>query len=222
MTRDEFLTELQARGWGRFDDPSLLRYLDWGLAYTMAHGGFGNISPSTVGGTITAGETVTTIAPSSSAIGKVLSVSILAASLSVSSRIFPVDDDYGYNNILPAAKIIAAGGVAVERGQPSLYWYEGKDELLYLWPCADQDYSVDARVLSGGITFGGNIQNPLGEELDMAVLYATEAVCQKRAHNPEGAAISTSFAREEIDSWAAFFEGQRDEITDRIKPFVIG
>lgn len=220
LTRDAFVTELKSRGWSRFSDASLQRYLDWGLQDVYRLGKFEAIKDLSQNGNYNAGICIipfATIAGVAQNIHAINAIDYQESSfesplvhLQVASKANFWETIYP-NYIGPASQ--AATGSA------ELYYVYG--ESIYIWPIPVYTWYWYVHYTGRGDSFSsGSSLSGLPERMDSAVLAAAEAQCCKRARDYEGYAVARASLGEMIDLEIANEKRQFVEEDTRIGRYI--
>lgn len=188
-TRDNFVTELQNRGWSRFATADLQKYLDFGLRDVMRDAKW-----------IMRGH----IIPFTSSASKVPFASIDSSDFRQVERLYlktsgrerrlePMTDDEFYQRWLPLDP-------TKNTGEPEKYYVrrDADGGFVYLKPAPNKTYSFEAHVVSTSTAFGGNNASPLPERFDEIILVAAEIYCFRRAREWEAMQVAKMEYREKI------------------------
>lgn len=208
MTRTQLRAELTARGWSRYTNAQLDRYLDWGLqavrrAFKWKDTGAsvdltksGNILLSEVAATSPRGIT-----------------GIFCVSEGKELKLEPMPDDRFYD-----AWYSADPSLSGNQSQPTHY-YIHNDEI-FLLPFPDQSYDFRVNYLARQNVFAADgSTSGLPEFLDSAILLEAEAYCFQRAHEFERMAIAQGEARRIVFEEVGDEGGRMAEDHGRVIPY---
>lgn len=197
LTRDDFVAELKFRGHGRFDDLSLVRYLDWALQDVYRLGKFDTVQDLQTSAALADGDSAipfTAVAAGASVIHAVNAVYLK----NPGGSIIPLTEasrERFWATIYPNS--LAATGVKTKQ-QPAEYYVYG--EQVWLYPASDGVYSWYAHYTARADTFAGpTAKSGLPERMDTAILAAAEMQCCKRSRDINGFALAETVLNDLIN-----------------------
>lgn len=193
MTRDNMVTELQSRGWGRFLAADLQRYLDWALQDMYSKAGFrrDNVTPFTVAASTADVLTFATIsAAAADNIREVLSVYVKYNG--VLYQVEAATPETFSSLVWPNTQ-----GVTKDQASVPEYYYV-YDEQVFLYPTPTQavDYIIHCVVRDDVFTSGTDVTD-LPQRFDKGVLMLAESHCFRRARDYEGLGVCQAI----FDKW---------------------
>lgn len=199
MTRDELVTELKARGWNRFTDAQLQKYLDWALQEVYRRGQFPSFQDDSATGSFNPASTTNlsfqTLGGTADRIVSVQQVLFIndygqAVPLTPATEEFWLEVMQG-NNLTP----VANGRVV---GFPELYYVS--DRFINFYPVPDKTYTyyVYSRERDNTFTTGAS-QSGLDETFDAVILAFAEMICNRRARDYDAMAIAESVAQSMLE-----------------------
>lgn len=215
MTRAQFVTELQARGWSRFTAAELQKYLDWALQdlYGKAKYDRSVKTVTTVNDTVLDVHAFSSLSGGSDeAIHDISSVYVQQTGVDP-VKLEPASDedfeDWLWPNSLTANP---------DLGVPTMYYVY--DLKLYLYPKPNVALDVHVHHMLREDTFSGDGDTTsLPERFDKAIIMLAEIHCNRRAHNVEELAVAQStfetFLMEELGMAGRTMA----ERTDRVQPW---
>lgn len=203
MTRDELVTELQARGWNRYTAAQLQKYLDWALQEVYRRGQFPSFQPDTSAGAFNpvGGATLGLLTLVGGSDGR-FAVSVdkvtFYNSAGAARPLMAADATFFEEVIHPNALTPTASGRII--GFPEYYYLY--DEFLYFYPVPDvtYNYSIVSKERTDSFGSGSATTAPLPERFDPAVLAFAEMICNRRARDYDAMAIAESIGQTIIDS----------------------
>jgi hypothetical protein len=215
MQRDEFVTELNARGWSRFTSTQLQKYLDWALQdiYGMARYNRSTLTVTTVSATVLDLIPFATV----SAGAAELVHQIKAVFAKYGTDLYPVEaasEDQFINTIY----VNRLATNPVKAAYPVLYYVYQLGVHLYPKPQAAVDIIIHSLLREDTFT-GGTDVTGLPERFDKAVLAQTEAFCYRRAHDPEGFSFAQATVRDFILDELGLEGMEMEEKADRVTPW---
>lgn len=181
MTRDQMREELKARGWSRFLDASLEKYLDWSLQDIYAKAGFDRavLSIATIAATTDDVIPFATISGGSDdSINEIKSIYIQLAG-GGPRKIDPGDQEGFLALVWPNSQ-----SPAPDTGIPEIYFVFDKAVYLYPKPNPDMDIHIH-HMLREDLFSGGSDVTNLPERFDKAIIMLAEVHCNRRSHNYE-------------------------------------
>jgi hypothetical protein len=195
LTRDEFIVELTNRGHGRFDNASLVRYLDWALQDVYRLGKFDTVQDLQTSAALADGDSAipfTAVATGASVVHAINGVYLK----NPAGSIIPLTEssresfwDTIYPNSLATTK---------SKQQPSQYYVYG--EQVWLYPASDGVYTWYVHYTARADTFAGaTAKSGLPERMDTAILAAAEMQCCKRSRDVNGFALAETVLNDLIN-----------------------
>lgn len=207
MTRDDFVTALQARGWNRFIATDLQRYLDWGLRDIVRAVNFKDEQQAVS----LAAQSVSPIAFSSINSGLVQTIDkVINVTANYENELDPLPSEEFYEFWLPNPDR--------EIGVPD--WYYVYEKKLYLIPYPQQafDFVIHITGRINGFA-GGSSTSGLPEYFDEAILPSAESYCFRRAHETDRMAVAQAEVRRILLDQLAADGMQSSEEEDRVIPY---
>lgn len=221
MIRDEFVTELQARGWSRFAAVDLQKYLNWGLQDVYRLGKFPLTNDASATAAFAADDFSIPYGVIESG-GTSLIHSIDAVYLKdAGGNPYKLDSASNHEflaTIYPNTLRTAVGRI---KNLPIEYYAQG--ETLYFYPAADQAYVwVVQYTKRADIFTAGGANSGLPERFDIGVLFATEVHCARRARDYDAMAVAANALDKFIADETATENKGFDEEYPRVERYVHG
>lgn len=215
MTRDEMVTELQARGWSRFTAAQVQRYLDWGLQDIYARSSYPR---SVMGVTTVAGFTgQTTPFTTLSGAGAELVHKVVRVLTLYSTEIIELlaaDEDYFWSVMWPNSQKSSP-----DKGAHPTHYYV-HDLLVYTYPQPHAAVTLYIHhLLREDVFSGGTDTTGLPERFDKAVIAAAEVHCARRARDVETMGLAQAMVDQFILDELGQSSMQMAELTERIDPW---
>lgn len=200
LTRDGFVTELKARGWDRYTDTQLQKYVDWALQEVYRRGQFPAFQADSYSGSIdpTVNSDITFGTIGSAQADRIVSVDrvLFKDTAGKAFNLIPATERFYREVMLPnyATTTVAAGRVV---GFPEYYYVY--DRAIKLYPIPDQTYNFFAYSKERDTTFAsGAATSGLDEPFDAAILAFAEMICNRRARDFEAMAVAESIGMDII------------------------
>lgn len=188
-TRDQFVTELQNRGWGRFATADLQKYLDFGLRDVMREFKWKSMfSIDTINQSTSFFDIGTSV--SGTGRGRSLRRAYLRTA-GLERKLEPATDEFFFETWLGLDLTKPEN-----KGAPTRYYVY--DEKVYFIPAPDQAYSIHLHWMATLLAFNGNSVSGLAERFDELILLAAEIYCFRRAREWEAMQIAKMELREKV------------------------
>lgn len=194
LTRDQFVTELQVRGWSRFQASELQTYLNWGLQEVYRRASWPAIVSAlvTVTGNTDGSVEFTSINSNADLIHTIDGVHIKTSAGDV-LELDAISED-SYRSIVVPNFL----RTTPDKGVPVGYAIDRKTVWLHPVPIAATDVTVAHRLRTD--TFAsGSATTGMPERMDILVLLATERLCFQRAKDYEGMIVVESLLNETLN-----------------------
>jgi len=215
MTRDQFVAELQARGWSRFLAAQLEKYLDWALQDIYGKARFDRSVLSMVVVAATELDVIpfSTISGAGNELVNEIKAVYIQQSGQEPQKIAPATEEDFLTVIWPNTE-----SPAPDLGVPDMYFVYDLNVYLYRKPYPAVDVHIH-HMLREDTFSGGSDTTSLPERFDKAILALAEVHCNRRSHNYEDmAAAQAVFDQFLLDELGR--EGmQMAERTDRVLPW---
>lgn len=214
MTRDELVAELKVRGWSRFTDAQLQKYLDWALQdiYGMAHYPRATTAVSVIANSVLDVIPFATIAGGAELVHQIKTIQVKQGANVY--RVEPATEeqfqDFMYANTVQTNP--------VKTSVPQLYFISNLSIYLYAKPQAGVDYHVHHLKREDAYS-GGTDVSGLPERFDKAILAQAESICCRRAHDTEGYQFAALTVSEFLTNELGLEGEQMEEQYDRIVPW---
>lgn len=190
MTRDQLRDELKVRGWSRFTDAQLEKYLDWSLQdiYGMAKFPRSTLTTFTLVASVLDVIPFATISGASAELVQEIR-SVYVKQDGVVTRLRPVEEDYFLSVMRP--NTMASSPTT---GLPAVYFVFDLAVVLYPKPSEAVDIVVDHLLREDNFTSASDTSG-LPERFDKAIIAQTEVHCNRRAHDYEAMLVAENEAR---------------------------
>lgn len=188
MTRAQFELELQARGWNRYDEAFLDRYLDFALQDIYRECRFPTVQDQIFTGVLAANAQSVTMATIAGAAGTVGTIEgyWLERGNTQSFAVRAAKDWEWEQLIQPNIQLVGTSNEV--KGSPRMYYPHG--DTIWVYPTPDAAH--DQRILwtRDEVIFAndGDVSG-LPERFDSLILLAAEVHCNRRARDYESMAI---------------------------------
>jgi hypothetical protein len=191
MTLPNFVAELKGRGFDGFDDPELIRYINFGYR-TVARLTKWSWEETIITKTIPVGSyrlSLKTDLPTVKAVK-----AVACSTLNYERRLSPIEANDFYTRY--AGYDLTS---SQNRGEPDQYYLDGAYLYVLPPPLANRDYSITAEQILPELESGVNDELITPEEYDEAILIAAEEHCHYRARQPEFAKVNRQKLQEFFD-----------------------
>lgn len=215
LTRDNLRDELKKRGWSRFLDADLERYLDWSLQAIYRKGKFprSKTDIATIVGTILDRIPFASIAATTEAVRQIMAVYV-RQDTAQPQKVEPATDEEFSSGIWPNTVASSPNLAAI----PSRYYvYDGE---LILYPKPQVAIDVIVHHITRGDTFAnGAATSGLPERFDKSIIDMAEGFCAERARDYERAAIAFGSAERALAEELHVEATQMAERQERVLPY---
>lgn len=189
MTQAQFVTELKVRGWDRFADAELQRYLDWALQDLHGKFGYDRSLMQTYSDPVfaTVSLPLATMSPGEG----VREVSEIWAAQTADDRPSPVApaDEMRWHNLIRPNSIDSSPALAA---LPALYYVDALTIYFYPKPQSPCRLTVQYLLRKDAFSPADTGVSGLPERFDKALLAQTEWHCYRRANDTDGMSIAGS------------------------------
>jgi hypothetical protein len=209
------VAELQARGWSRFTQAQLEKYLDWALqdVYSKAPYDRSTISVFTAAGTELDNFTFTSIGGTAESINEVMAVYYRRTNTDPVKVRAATDKEF-MDVIWPNTQTANP-----HRGAPVMYYVFDLAVLLYPKPQPAMDVYIHHMLREDIFTSGSDVTS-LPERFDKAIIALAEVHCNRRSHNYEDMSAAQLIFDEFLLAELGQSASTMGERVQRVQPWV--
>lgn len=217
LTLTDFDSELMARGFDAFDQPTRYRYINWGYRRIAKRSRWKweqtQIAAAMVAGDVGIGVTSGT-ADGSHPIGNFKSITRVYITLPANRRakLRPLSDKDFFNNWLNLDLTLAA-----QRNVPESYYFY--NNLLYILPPPNGNFTVTVHFKQQVVLLVAGTDKPVTPpDMDEAILTAALVRCHKRANEIQLSQQSAGELEAMFDEMATDEAFEEEEQPERVSP----
>lgn len=214
LTRDQLVTELQSRGWSRFQSSELQTYLNWGLQEVYRRASWPAIVSAlvTISGNTDGSVEFSSINASPDLIHIIDRVHVKTAAGDV-LELDAIPDDLYWGVVAPNF-----ARPSPTKGVPTGYAIERKTVWLHPIPQEAVDILI-AHQLRTDTFASGSSTTGMPERMDLLVLLAAERLCFHRAKDYEGMIVTESLFNETLMKELGQQGMLEEEFSRRVIPY---